>query len=172
MLPSPAPNSVTTLEPSLRKGKKVYRVQLLRGRHIDRQGPLQKDTVNDKEVIRPSLRVFQASRDPNVPEKDRNPVFETVTLLNDDMKFKILNEPAPAPVDQTARRPGETLQAYLTRMSELMSTAKSRGEDQLKALDTMSLEQIREWAEAEEIDLKNPKTVEEARKNARAALKG
>lgn len=167
---NPSPNSVLVLDPKLKDAtKNVYRVRLLRGRHIDRQGPAD-------ESGRRTLRTFQANvRTGTFPE------FETVNDLAGDKahsptgfprKFEnvhtVQREP---PIDPTKRQPGETVTAYLGRLNDIAAAARTQTEQTVKALDTMGMPQLQEFAETEEIDISTAKNVEEVRKIIRSAFK-
>lgn len=80
--------------------------------------------------------------------------------------------PEPVYVNPTERQPGESIQAYMSRLNELQATIKAQLEERLKEVDKMSKEQLETFAENEEIDLKNAKTVEQMRVAVKTALKG
>lgn len=176
-----APNTNTELDPKLREGaKQVYKVRLLRGRHADREGKWDPDEENKsfapgdpKRNGRNSVRVFQANR-----AKGVMPEFETVTDLTGPAynppgyppKFELVQGQTQVQVDSAQRRSGESLAAYIQRMNEMMAAEKSRSEQNLKGLDSMSMDKLRELAEAEEIDYTECRTVEDFRKTIRAAL--
>lgn len=143
--------------------KNTYR--LLRGRHVEKVGEV---------AGKPVLKTYQADR-----RTDTYPLIETdkdLSIFNGKgvaPKFEVVKEAAaPVYVDPTVRRPGETMQAYLVRLAEFQNQAKSSIDAAVKSVDGMSLDELKEFADAEEIDLKGAKTVDEMRKTVKAALRG
>lgn len=157
--------------------KRTY--QLLRARHYDRQGPRDPDAPEkskDREVG--TIRTFQA----NI-KKGEFPIFESTTDLCSPAfnppgfppKFKLVVPGDGAPVvmaDPMVRQPGETVAVYLARINELMKKAKSTTDRILNDLDKMGQEDLVALAEAEEIDIKSAKNIEEMRHLIRKSLKG
>lgn len=81
-------------------------------------------------------------------------------------------EVEPVVLDPTVRQPGETLQAFLTRLQDLQDSVKSTIDVAIKQVDGYSKEELEDFAEENEVDLKGAKTVEQMRTILKNALKG
>ncbi len=153
----------TTLEaPAV--GKK-FKFKLLRGRHI--------------EGVKPDVKAYQVEKDP-VTKFPICPIIETDKdlgkLFNQEgvsPKFeRIYGEPTPVPLNPLERMAGESVQAYNARLAELMQGIKQKTEEQAKAIDKLSKEDLESFAEENEIDLRGVKTLEQMRVAVKTALKG
>lgn len=177
------PTADTTTDPkSHAEGeKRLYR--LLRGRHCDRQGPPTTRAVAGATVPIGGKRTYQADIRAGV-----FPEFESVVDLTGPAycppgfrpKYELVKGDAPriVHVDPTKRLPGETTQAYLARVNALISSLKGATESTARAVeqkrkgvDTMTEDELIEFAGEEEIDLGDARTLTEMRKAVKAALK-
>lgn len=153
-------------------GTEKYLFRMAEGMYVDYNGAKTADN-------RDGRRIFQCDR-----AKGVHPIIGTDQDLNKfngkhtgmKKKFDRINRDNPDVVvktlDPTERHPGETVSAYLARMNDVKAALQKQTETMLRAVDSLTLEQVQEFAAAEEIDLKGAKTVEEARKLFKAALKG
>lgn len=146
----------------------MIQFRLLRGAHTEGRGEAKKQ--------------YQVSRNP-VTKEAIQPVFESPhpldTWFNDPSgnpkfrKFERVNPvPQPIVINPLERQAGETVAAFLARLSELTATIKAETQSRLKALDGLSFEKLKEFAEDEELDIGTAKTREQALTMIKAALKG
>lgn len=156
--------------------RKRFKFRLLRGPHHDRQGD---PTVNE------GRRKFQAlSNDKlhgHLPFDQRFPLIETTTDLSvfngkdkTQIKFQPVTEQTNTVVeiDPRVRRTGETIQQYMARLQEFATSVKLELDNQLREVDKMDLEGLREFAEDNEIDVEKAKGIDDMRRMVKAALSG
>lgn len=174
-------NTNNDLDPKLKAAaKQVFRVRLLRGRHADREGKWDPEDENKsfapgtpERKGRNSVRTFQANRNRGV-----FPEFETVTDLTVAAynpkgyppRFEIVSAPSVVEIDPMVRRPGEALSAFIARVNDIAAQVKGTVEQTLKSLDTMTLEQLRDVAETEEVEYEECRTADDFRKAIRSRL--
>lgn len=146
---------------------KKYKFRLLSSAHFDKEGPNGPDG-------NPTDRTFQVDR-----KKGIFPIIETKVNLSEMFdqpgyppKFEPLHEEQKPQVDPQIRQPGETVAVYLGRLNEMTAAIRQRAEAAVKSIDSMSLEDMRTFADDEGIDLKMSKNPDEIRKTIKAALKG
>lgn len=135
--------------------KRKYR--LLRGRHVDRQGPPEEVLVNGETITRPSLRVFQADR-----RNGKFPEFESPHDLTGPAynprgfppRFQLVGSTEQRqPTNPLERIQGESAAAHLARVQKLIEDAKSHIASATKSLDSMDAGELIEYAEDNEVDL-------------------
>lgn len=170
---SAIPNSEKEVAPELRKDgegkdRPIFKIKLLRGRHVDRQGKFNaadKGPHNAFPSGRFATRVFQAD-----VRKGVFPEFEsTVDLAGPEYnpkgyapKFErvgpVASAPAPNPME---RRTGETVAAYIERVqrlsAEMIKNAKDTQSTELSSVDKMTDVQLVEYCEQYEIDYSSAK---------------
>lgn len=157
--------STATLEkPSETKvhptGAKKYKFKLLCGQYVHTEHVMEEDGLGNK-TRRDVNTIYQADRKRGV-----FPIIETDINLEDCngratnmKKFERIHGESPVTItDPTVRLPGETIHAYLARMSDLGKTMKERVTAILKSLDGMDQLQLAKLAEQEEIDITSAKT--------------
>lgn len=141
---------------------KPQRYRLLRGRHIQKEKGVSVayQVERDKVTKAPICPVLESDKDLcklfNAPGKA--PKFEKVG----DTQIEI--------TDPMTRLPGETIQAYMSRLAELQTQIKEQLESRLLELDNMDKEALEEFAQNEEIDLGDAKSLKDIRKVIRNAL--
>lgn len=166
--PGPAVQAGFVINPP-QTGKSKYQFRLMAGMYVDYNG---ESTPTNKA----GRRIYQINKKANV-----YPVIETdedLTKFNGKAhgmseKFTRISFDRDVVVqytDPTVRLAGESVATYLKRMDEVMSAVKKQTEATLKAIDSLTLEQLTEYAAAEEIDLKGAKTVEQVRKIVKTTL--
>lgn len=148
--------------------QEMIQFRLLRGSHTEGKGENRKTYKVERNPItkEPIQPVFESNKplDQYFNDASGNPKFR---------KFERVNPvAAPIVINPLERQPGETVQAFLARLSELAATIKAETQSRLKALDGMSLEKLKEFAEDEELDISTAKTREHALTMIKSALKG
>lgn len=142
-------------------GKK-QRYRLLRSRHTQKENGVNVSyqVERDKVTRAPICPIVESDKDLcklfNFPGKA--PKFERVG----DTHIEI--------ADPMTRLPGETIQAYMGRLAELQTQITEQLEARLLELDNMSKEQLEEFAQNEEIDIGEAKSLKDIRKAIRTAL--
>lgn len=148
--------------------QQMIQFRLLRGMHTEGKGDARK--------------TYQVSRNP-VTKEPIQPVFESNKPLDEWFndasgnpkfrKFERVNPvPQPIVINPLERQAGETVQTFLARLNELTATIKAETQSRLKALDGMSFDKLKEFAEDEELDITTAKTREQALTLIKSALKG
>lgn len=168
------PNTEPDIAPELRKdgeGKPapVYKIRLLRGRHVDRQGKFNAGDTGPHNAFpsgRFQTRVFQAK-----PKENVLPEFESTVDLASLVynpkgytpKFERVGGPPETVVERNPmdRREGETVAVYIERITALSAalakTAKETQSGELASIDKMTEAQLVEYAENNELDYSSVK---------------
>lgn len=165
---------VTATEVPQQKTKPTkYRFKLLFGMYVTTEYETKVDPESNVKVRIPRNTIYQAE-----PKKGVHPVIDTdidLTQYNGQhahmKKFeKIIGSATQTITDPTLRLEGESINAYLRRMDDMVKTARNKTEEMMKGLDKMTQEELISLATQEEIDVSACKTVGDVRQVLREGL--
>ncbi len=91
--------------------------------------------------------------------------LERLNVPGYDPKFRRVHEDK-RPVDSAAQQPGETAKAYAERLRALAVAAEAAADREGDTLDAMTVEELRAFAESEEIPLGEDVVVDKAKLTA------
>lgn len=142
--------------------KPVRKFRVLHGRHIDEKKFAHQVTFHPvtKERICP---IVETTVD----------LCKQFNVAGYTPKFEEIHEgaaPEPIYVDSMQRLPGETVQEYLGRITALGESIKATLDNTIKQVNSMTKEQLEDFAEQEEIDITAAKNIEATKKIIRMAI--
>lgn len=150
-----------------------YKFKLLFGMYVSTEYKIVTNPETGEKTRKPENTIYQAD-----PKKGVFPIINTDIDLESYngkhrhmKKFeKIIGSATQTIVDPTVRLEGESIHAYLTRMEDMVKSAKAKTEEMMKGLDKLTQEELVSLAAQEEVDISTCQTVGDVRKVLREAL--